>query len=538
MAVGLRRAAPGARDRPRARAARRCSSGALSGTRTGGAAAALTARRPPGRADLHLRAPRPAAVRLDSRVAAREGGRDQLLGLVVRPCKEEAPLLEPAGKQWRSKDVVVVGVDANDFQTDARRSRAATRSAIPIVHDGRGRVRRRLRADRASRRRSSSDRTAASRRGSQGELEQGRSSRRASRGRSRREACSSRSPLLLRPRASQGRPRRASRSPTLAELESEVICPTCHTTLDQSHLAVAEPDAELHPRAHRGGRHEERDQGAGSSPEFGEQVLASPPKRGFNLLAWVLPPVAVARRRGRRSPCSPCAGAAGRDGRRRSGGRRSARRSSGGSTTSSPASTLSAMAERIPIAFLAGVISVITPCVLPLVPGYLRPCPQSRRTGSASGGRRAGSSSRASRSSSGSPSSSSRSARERRPSVATSTPAAERDRRLPARRARPRVHGPAAVAGAASSRPGCSRAPAVGLERAARRRLRGVRRALHRHRARLGARARRRLGHGRARARCCSLAYSAGIACGVRAGRHRVRARDGRVPLAPRPLQA
>ena len=29
------------------------------------------------------------------------------------------------------------------------------------------------------------------------------------------------------------------------------------------------------------------------------------------------------------------------------------------------------MAERIPIAFLAGLVSVITPCVLPLVPGYL-----------------------------------------------------------------------------------------------------------------------------------------------------------------------
>jgi cytochrome c-type biogenesis protein len=29
------------------------------------------------------------------------------------------------------------------------------------------------------------------------------------------------------------------------------------------------------------------------------------------------------------------------------------------------------LAERIPIAFLAGVVSVITPCVLPLVPGYL-----------------------------------------------------------------------------------------------------------------------------------------------------------------------
>ncbi len=29
------------------------------------------------------------------------------------------------------------------------------------------------------------------------------------------------------------------------------------------------------------------------------------------------------------------------------------------------------MAERIPVAFLAGLVSVITPCVLPLVPGYL-----------------------------------------------------------------------------------------------------------------------------------------------------------------------
>ena len=29
------------------------------------------------------------------------------------------------------------------------------------------------------------------------------------------------------------------------------------------------------------------------------------------------------------------------------------------------------MVERIPIAFLAGVVSVVTPCVLPLVPGYL-----------------------------------------------------------------------------------------------------------------------------------------------------------------------
>ena len=29
------------------------------------------------------------------------------------------------------------------------------------------------------------------------------------------------------------------------------------------------------------------------------------------------------------------------------------------------------MAEKLPVAFLAGLASVITPCVLPLVPGYL-----------------------------------------------------------------------------------------------------------------------------------------------------------------------
>ena len=29
------------------------------------------------------------------------------------------------------------------------------------------------------------------------------------------------------------------------------------------------------------------------------------------------------------------------------------------------------MLEKLPIAFLAGLVSVVTPCVLPLVPGYL-----------------------------------------------------------------------------------------------------------------------------------------------------------------------
>ncbi len=48
----------------------------------------------------------------------------------------------------------------------------------------------------------------------------------------------------------------------------------------------------------------------------------------------------------------------------------STRSSSAGWTTSWPASTPEVLG-RIPVAFLAGLLSVVTPCVLPLVPGYL-----------------------------------------------------------------------------------------------------------------------------------------------------------------------
>src|SRR5919198_883524 len=37
------------------------------------------------------------------------------------PCKDEAPELESAWQRWRNKDVVVVGIDIQDFGTDAQR---------------------------------------------------------------------------------------------------------------------------------------------------------------------------------------------------------------------------------------------------------------------------------------------------------------------------------------------------------------------------------------------------------------------------------
>jgi len=77
-------------------------------------------------------------------------------------------------------------------------------------------------------------------------------------------------------------------APTLAELEKRYICPTCHTTLELSNAPVAERmRALIRERIAAGDSVSEID--AILIDNFGEEVLASPPKEGFNLLAWVLP---------------------------------------------------------------------------------------------------------------------------------------------------------------------------------------------------------------------------------------------------------
>lgn len=77
-------------------------------------------------------------------------------------------------------------------------------------------------------------------------------------------------------------------SPTLAELEKKFICPTCQTTLELSNAPIAERMREfIRERIAAGDSEEEIE--AALVGQFGEAVLASPPKEGFNLLAWVLP---------------------------------------------------------------------------------------------------------------------------------------------------------------------------------------------------------------------------------------------------------
>jgi cytochrome c-type biogenesis protein CcmH/NrfF len=84
-------------------------------------------------------------------------------------------------------------------------------------------------------------------------------------------------------------PARASEQrPTLTELEHEVMCPTCHTLLALSHSPVADRIRVEIRRMIAEGRTKSEIKDA-LVADFGQEVLAEPPKNGFNLLAWVLP---------------------------------------------------------------------------------------------------------------------------------------------------------------------------------------------------------------------------------------------------------
>ncbi|HZT45771.1 MAG TPA: TlpA disulfide reductase family protein [Gaiellaceae bacterium] len=56
------------------------------------------------------------------------------------PCKTEVPRLEAAWQHYRSRGVVVVGVDAQDFSGDARTFMRRHGVTYPNVHDGPGDV--------------------------------------------------------------------------------------------------------------------------------------------------------------------------------------------------------------------------------------------------------------------------------------------------------------------------------------------------------------------------------------------------------------
>jgi cytochrome c-type biogenesis protein CcmH len=83
-------------------------------------------------------------------------------------------------------------------------------------------------------------------------------------------------------------PTAAAACPTMADLEGELMCPTCKTTLDQSDSPAARRIKSVL-----------RERVAACAPEqqikdelvrdFGPAVLAAPPREGFHWLAWLLP---------------------------------------------------------------------------------------------------------------------------------------------------------------------------------------------------------------------------------------------------------
>jgi cytochrome c-type biogenesis protein CcmH len=81
---------------------------------------------------------------------------------------------------------------------------------------------------------------------------------------------------------------RAADRPSLADLEGEVMCPVCGTTLDQSDAPAALQIKRFIKRRIAAGDTKSQIEDA-LVANYGEAILASPPKRGFGLLAWWVP---------------------------------------------------------------------------------------------------------------------------------------------------------------------------------------------------------------------------------------------------------
>jgi cytochrome c-type biogenesis protein CcmH len=80
----------------------------------------------------------------------------------------------------------------------------------------------------------------------------------------------------------------ATAAPSPADLESELVCPVCGTTLDQSDAPIA-LKMKRYIRQRLAAGASEKQIKAELVDQFGPGVLAEPPKSGFDLLAWLVP---------------------------------------------------------------------------------------------------------------------------------------------------------------------------------------------------------------------------------------------------------
>ena len=89
--------------------------------------------------------------------------------------------------------------------------------------------------------------------------------------------------VLAGPAAACAQPRTS-----LAFLEGQVMCPTCHTTLDQSDSAAAQQiEAHISKRIAQCWTAQRIESELVAN--YGQGILAAPSHKGFDLLAWWLP---------------------------------------------------------------------------------------------------------------------------------------------------------------------------------------------------------------------------------------------------------
>ena len=84
----------------------------------------------------------------------------------------------------------------------------------------------------------------------------------------------------------------AAEPPRAADLEEKLVCPVCETTLDQSNAPVAER-MKLYIRERIASGDTEQEIVDALVAEFGPGVVATPPRSGFGLVAWLVPIVGL-----------------------------------------------------------------------------------------------------------------------------------------------------------------------------------------------------------------------------------------------------
>ena len=282
-----------------------------------------------------------------------------------KPCTEELPLLEKTHKAISGENALVLGANYQDVSDNALGFVRRFKLTYPSLRDKDGEF-----ADRYGSRAfpetfvvDRRGRIAATRRGPVDQKWLDADAAAAAEGEGVRLALLA---LVLLVFATGAAPRAS-----LPDIEDEVMCVECKTALNVSTSAVAEQERDFIRRQIALGKTKQEVKDA-LVEQFGPGVLATPEEKGFDLAAYLVPIGLLAGRArragGRGAPLPPPPGG-GRAGVRAA--RRRRRAPPGRRARGLRPPVNDGVDTTVVAAFAVGFVSFISPCVLPLVPGYL-----------------------------------------------------------------------------------------------------------------------------------------------------------------------